>query len=78
MIEEKEAAMNINDRPNFLTEKQVALLVCKSVAWLQRSRWAGGGIPYRKIGRSVRYLESEVLEWLEQNARRYTSTSQYL
>lgn len=62
---------------NLLNEKQVAEMIGKSVAWLQRARWAGGGIPYRKIGRNVRYIESEVLEWLEQNARKYTSTSEY-
>lgn len=61
----------------FLNEKEVSALISKSVAWLQRARWEGGGIPYRKIGRSVRYLENEVLEWLEHNAQKCDSTSQY-
>lgn len=61
----------------FLTEKEVASIISKSVAWLQRSRWEGGGIPYRKIGRSVRYVENEVQQWLTKNAHKCTSTSEY-
>ena len=61
----------------FLDEKQVSLMIRKSVSWLQRSRWSGGGIPYRKLGRSVRYDEATVLEWLKTNAPVCTSTAEY-
>jgi predicted DNA-binding transcriptional regulator AlpA len=61
----------------FLKETEVSSLISKSVAWLQRARWEGGGIPYHKIGRSVRYAENEVLEWLEKNAPKCKSTSEY-
>lgn len=37
-------------------------------------RWKGMGPVFRKIGRSVRYLESDVLTWLDAQVR--TSTSQ--
>jgi predicted DNA-binding transcriptional regulator AlpA len=47
-----------------LTSKQVSEIVGKSEAWLVRKRWEGGGIPYRKIGRHVRYQYSVVLRWL--------------
>lgn len=36
---------------------------------LERDRWAGGGIPYRKLrGRHVRYQKRDVLVWLNQHA----------
>ena len=38
-------------------------------------RTKGEGPPYRKVGRAVRYVESEVIAWIE--SRRHTNTSQY-
>lgn len=38
-----------------------------STATLERDRWLGGGIPFVKIGRSVRYHKNAVLSWLEQH-----------
>lgn len=38
-------------------------------------RTKGEGPPYRKVGRSVRYVESEVIAWLD--AQTHTNTSQY-
>lgn len=38
-------------------------------------RVKGIGPVYRKIGRAVRYVESDVLAWLD--AQTHTSTSQY-
>jgi predicted DNA-binding transcriptional regulator AlpA len=58
-----------------LTSAEVAELIGKSKAWLARMRWAGGGIPYRKIGRHVRYQRSVVLDWLNRQPS-LTSTSQ--
>jgi hypothetical protein len=37
-----------------------------STATMERDRWAGGGIPFVKIGRAVKYRKSDVLAWLEQ------------
>ncbi|MFA5924727.1 MAG: hypothetical protein WC856_26145 [Methylococcaceae bacterium] len=37
-----------------------------STATLERDRWAGGGIPFLKINRSVKYRKSDVLAWLAQ------------
>ncbi|MGZ5054440.1 MAG: helix-turn-helix domain-containing protein [Methylobacter sp.] len=37
-----------------------------STATMERDRWAGGGIPFIKIGRSVKYKKADVLAWLEQ------------
>lgn len=38
-------------------------------------RTKGTGPAYRKVGRSVRYVEAEVIAWL--NAQTHTNTSQY-
>lgn len=38
-------------------------------------RTKGEGPPYRKVGRAVRYVEAEVIAWLD--AQTHTNTSQY-
>jgi predicted DNA-binding transcriptional regulator AlpA len=52
----------------FLTEQEVSILIRKSVNWLRLKRCEGGpdSIPYRKIGKSVRYNEADVLAWIQQ------------
>ncbi|NGZ29553.1 MAG: helix-turn-helix domain-containing protein [Magnetococcales bacterium] len=40
----------------------------------ERDRWAGGGVPFRKVGRLVRYAKADILKWIEQHAV-VTSTS---
>ena len=57
--------MNSSQFPKLLNQKEVALIIRKSEAWLERQRWKGKGIPYRKIGRNVLYDESDVLAYLE-------------
>jgi hypothetical protein len=37
-----------------------------SKATMERDRWSGGGIPFIKIGRSVKYRKCDVLHWLDQ------------
>jgi predicted DNA-binding transcriptional regulator AlpA len=64
----------ITSSDKLLSSEQVASMVGKSEAWLARKRWEGGGIPYRKIGRHVRYQLSVVLAWLNHQPER-TSTS---
>lgn len=54
----------IKQGDRLLSSIEVADIIGKSTAWLARKRWEGDGIPYRKIGRHVRYQESVVLEWL--------------
>ncbi len=44
----------------------IAVVTALSISSLQRARWAGfGGPSFIKIGRSVRYRKSDVLEFLE-------------
>ena len=59
----------------YLTEAEVAELLRKSVRTLQGWRVAGIGPPFHKFGRSVRYLEAEVLDWAARH--RYRSTSEF-
>lgn len=47
----------------FPQEPIAAVLDC-SPAKLERERWEGGGIPFLKIGRNVRYRKRDVLDWL--------------
>ena len=49
-----------------IKEKMVSELTGMSLATLRIHRWLGKGIPYIKIGRSVRYLESDVQNFLDQ------------
>lgn len=47
-----------------LTERNVAELLRVSVKTLQGQRWQKVGIPYLKIGRSVRYRSEDVEQYL--------------
>ncbi len=56
-----------------LTERQLAERLGISVRTLQAQRQRGGGIPFVKLGRSVRYASSDVEQYLEQHRHRSTS-----
>ncbi len=55
------------------TQTELAPLPRKSLAWFERSRWAGTGPTYVKVGRQPLYRGSDVLAWLDSNTR--TSTA---
>lgn len=64
------------ENPNqLMTEKETASLICYTPRALQNWRLRGGGPKYVKIGRSVRYQRSDVLEFIEERKRRHTSQS---
>ena len=69
MLETKEAL------PKFLNQKQVAEILGKSTAWLERMRWKGDGPPFRKFGRHVRYSLDDLMQWIESKPK-LTSTSE--
>jgi predicted DNA-binding transcriptional regulator AlpA len=51
-------------RLRYLSQKDVAQMLGMSEAWLERKRCEGGGIPFKRFGTSVRYLEADVLAWI--------------
>ena len=61
------------DPKTLYTQEQLVPVFQKSKAWFERSRWAGGGPKYLKIGRSVRYLGADVIAWLDAQTRGSTS-----
>lgn len=54
----------IQPAPVFLTEKQVADLICQSVRTIQKWRLTGGGPCFHKFGQSVRYNIGDVTAWI--------------
>lgn len=58
----------------FIDEQQVADMLCQSVRTIQKWRVTGNGPEFYKLGRSVRYRQSDVLAWAD--ARRKAHTSQ--
>lgn len=60
----------------WIAETEASRITGMSVAWFQRMRWAGGGIPYTKLGRAVRYKQSDVFSWMESHKRASTSDTE--
>ena len=57
--------METSTQPNLLTERETALYLSVSKAYLAATRVRHlGGPPYIKFGRSVRYLRSDLDEWI--------------
>lgn len=50
-----------------LNQKQVAELLGMSEAWLEMSRFKGTGLPYIKMGRAIRYRESDIHKYVEEH-----------
>ena len=63
----------MREHPVLLTTAQAAAVVGLSPRTLERYRIVGGGPRFRKIGRWVRYLQSDLEDWLEGCARLTTS-----
>jgi len=57
-----------------LTPKEAAQFLRVSVSFLAKARMRGDGPRYRKLSRAVRYLRSDLSDWLRACAK--TSTSQ--
>jgi hypothetical protein len=51
--------------PRYLTEIQVAEMTGRALSTLRNERFCRRGIPYLKIGRSVRYSLEDVVRYME-------------
>jgi Helix-turn-helix domain len=63
------AAPDTQQLEKLLTEIEAAQLRGQSVRTLQAERLHGGGCPFVKLGRSVRYRRSDVLRFIESCVR---------
>jgi predicted DNA-binding transcriptional regulator AlpA len=57
-----------------LTPPEAAKFLKMSVSWLAKARMRGDGPPFVRIGRSIRYREDDLRQWLK--GRRRLSTSE--
>jgi len=55
------------ENKKYIDERTVANLTGFALSTLRNSRFHGVGIPYYKIGRSVRYCLDDVLQYMEEH-----------
>ena len=54
----------VDPNEEILTTAEAAKLTKMSMSWFEKKRFEGrGGPPFRRRGRSIRYLKSELLAW---------------
>jgi predicted DNA-binding transcriptional regulator AlpA len=58
-----------------LTPKETARVLRVSLSWLAKARMRGDGPPYIRIGRSIRYSEAAVLQWMKSRQRLSTNSN---
>ncbi len=58
----------------YINEHTAAAFLGFSVPFVQNLRYRGGGPPYSKIGRQVRYRRRDIAAWANEKVR--TSTSE--
>ena len=58
-------------KEKWIDEKEVSEITGRALPTLRNDRTRGQGIPYSKIGRSVRYLYADVIEFMR--ARKVTT-----
>jgi predicted DNA-binding transcriptional regulator AlpA len=56
-----------------LTAKDAAKLLKVSLSWLAKARMRGDGPAYVKVGRSIRYTEAGLIQWMKSRQRLSTS-----
>jgi len=64
-------------RAQYLTEKQVSGITGRALQTLRNERFLGRGIPYVKVGRSIRYSLEDVVGFMESRKIR-TQDSMYV
>jgi len=56
-----------------LRPKEAAKLLKVSLSWLAKARMRGDGPPYIKVGRSIRYADAALIQWMKSRQRLSTS-----
>lgn len=49
----------------YITEREVSRMTSRALSTLRNDRFNGRGIPYCKVGRSVRYSRDDVVAYME-------------
>lgn len=57
----------MHDEVKYLTEKEVSKITKFALSTLRNDRFLGKGIPYIKVGKSVRYNFADVIDFMESN-----------
>jgi len=57
------AAPLIQPDEEILTTREAAALTKMSTSWYENARWRNEGPPFRRRGRAIRYVKSELLAW---------------
>jgi hypothetical protein len=55
------------------TPEETANRLKVSLSWLAKARMRGDGPPYIPVGRSIRYSEAALLQWVKSRQRLSTS-----
>ena len=63
----------MQNQNSLLTTPEAARVLGVSNAFLERDRWAGARIPFIKIGRAVRYRQSDLDAYIADHVRSSTS-----
>ena len=61
------------DSSPLLTAKEAAMHLKVSLSWLAKARMRGDGPPYICIGRSIRYAQATLMQWMKSRQRLSTS-----
>ncbi len=60
-------SMNLEQLPYAIDERKAAAILGKAVQTLRNERFQRKGCPYVKLGRSVRYLTTDIKDYLLKN-----------
>ena len=56
-----------------LEPNEAAAFLKVSLSWLAKARMRGDGPPYIRVGRSIRYAETALIQWTKSRQRLSTS-----
>jgi predicted DNA-binding transcriptional regulator AlpA len=56
-----------------MTPNEAAAVLKVSLSWLAKARMRGDGPPYIRVGRSIRYGEAALIQWMKSRQRSSTS-----